>query len=188
MRHVVRSVVIFLVLGAGRAEAGPWSITLYGGPATGKIFTDFIAGRYTWDSGMVAVAADRRLAYLGWGVNLVGEVQFQQFAFGHTYPSFAVGIGGEFHDFPWREKVPTSLSIFTGPSYSIDPPLNYPRAQWGSRKALLNYVGLELAVELPQTKHWDAVFRLYHRSGMWGIYTLDADEVTVIGGGIRLRL
>ncbi|HUO90122.1 MAG TPA: hypothetical protein VMU08_13165 [Rhizomicrobium sp.] len=188
MRHVIGWALLCLVLGAGRAEAGPWSITLYGGPATHTIFTDFLAGRYTWDSGMIALAADRRIAHVGWGIDLVAEGQIQQFAFGHGYTSLALGIGGEFHGFPWKDRVPTTVSIFAGPTYSFGPPQIYPSDEFGSRKSLLNYVSLEVAVGLPQTRHWDVVFRIYHRSGMWGIYTLDPDEVTVIGGGIRLRL
>jgi len=180
--------MLALFLGSERALAGPWSITVYGGPATGTIFTEVLAGRFKWDSGMIGIAADRRLAYLGWGFNLVGEVQLQEYSFGHTYPSAALGLGFEFHHFPWERQVPTAFSVFTGPTYSIDPPLNYPPAALGSRKALLNYVSAEIAVALPETRQWDAVFRIYHRSGAWGIYTIDADEVTVLGVGLRVRL
>jgi hypothetical protein len=182
------SAILFAVGMPACAQADPWSITLYGGPATGKIFTQVIAGRFTWDSGMVAVAADRRLARLGWGFNLVGEFQYQQYSFGHTYPSIALGLGLEFHDFPWERQVPTSFSVFVGPTYSYDPPLNYPRSEWGSRKSLLNYIAVEVAVPVPGLRNLDLVMRGYHRSGVWGIYTLDADEVTSIGGGIRWRL
>ena len=187
MRLLLRSAVASFMLALAPAAASHWSFTLYGGPATGKIFTQFVDGHYTWDSGVMAIAADRRLAHLGWGFDLMGEGQYQQYFFGHTYPSVALGLGLQFDAFPWERWVPTTFSIYSGPTYSYDPPLNYPRNVWGSRKGLLNYVSAEFAVELPNTRHWDAVFRVYHRSGMWGVYTLDADEVTVIGGGLRVR-
>ena len=173
---------------AAADDTNPLSLTLYGGPATNQIFTDVIAGRFHWSGGLVAIAGDRRLAYLGWGWTLVAEGQLQQFTFGHNYNSVALGLGLEFHHFPWNDALPTAISFFTGPSYSANPPQAYPRSQWGSKKNLLNYVGLELAVTLPEEKHWDVVIRIYHRSGMWGVYTLDPDEVSSVGLGLRYRL
>src|SRR5471032_1750815 len=75
---------LFIAIGGGAASAGPWSVTLYGGPATYTIFTQTIAGNAKFDSGMIGIAVDRRLAYLGWGWNLVGEAQLQQFASGSS--------------------------------------------------------------------------------------------------------
>jgi hypothetical protein len=46
---------------------------------------------------------------------------------------------------------------------------------------------MELAVGLSRNSKWDGVVRVYHRSGMWGIYSLDYDESTVLGIGIRRR-
>ena len=179
--------IALLVLGVERATASPWSITAYGGPATYTIFTQTISGHAKLDGGMISIAADRRLAYLGWGWNLVGEVQIQQFVFGPSYPSIALGLGVEYHHFPWEERLPTAMSIFMGPTYSYNPPLAYPTSAWGSRKSLLNYLSFEFAVAVPKLRKWDAVVRIYHRSGVWGIYTNDADECSVVGVGLRYR-
>ena len=182
--------VLMLALGPAdiaHAATNPWSLTLYGGPVTDTIFTQVVAGKFKLFGGMIGVAANRRLAYLGWGWNLAGEAQLQVFSFGNDYAAVALGVGVEYHQFPWDRYLPTSFSFYIGPSYSMDPPLAYPRAQWGSRKALLNYVALELAFALPQSRHWDTAFRIYHRSGAWGLFTLDADEATVVGAGIRYR-
>ncbi|MDE2014491.1 MAG: hypothetical protein KGJ75_16335 [Alphaproteobacteria bacterium] len=32
-----------------------------------------------------------------------------------------------------------------------------------------------------------AVLRLYHRSGAWGVYSINADEGTMVGVGLRAR-
>jgi hypothetical protein len=44
-----------------------------------------------------------------------------------------------------------------------------------------------LAIGIPNAPNWDVEIRTFHRSGAWGIYTLDADENSVIGIGIRHR-
>jgi hypothetical protein len=55
-------------------------------------------------------------------------------------------------------------------------------------KRFLNYVGIELAVPIPyHERHWDAVVRIYHRSGAWGVYSLNVDEGSMIGLGIRAK-
>ncbi len=194
MRRAV--LLALLLLAPGAASANPWSVTLYGGPSTYTIFTQIVDGHARFNGGMIALAADRRLGYLGWGWNLVGEVQIQQFAFGSrhdfiegsgTYNAVALGLGLEYHHFPWERSLPTAFSVFMGPCYSFDPPLAYQRVDWGSRKSLLNYLAFELAVALPQQRQWDAVVRIYHRSGVWGIYTNDVAEASVVGVGLRYR-
>jgi hypothetical protein len=196
MRRTSFLATLLLLLSCGTAEAGPWSVTLYGGPATYTLFTQTIKGNGRYNSLMIGIAADRRLAYLGWGWNLVGEAQFQQFAATKSkafiegsgnYPSIALGLGVEYHHFPWEQTVPTAVSVFMGPSYSFDPPLYYARNIVGSRKSLLNYLSIEIAFAVPPRRDLDAVVRVYHRSGVWGIYTDDAAEASVIGVGLRYR-
>jgi hypothetical protein len=197
MRRFTLLATLLILLGsAPAAAASPWSVTLYGGPVTYTIFTESLDGNARFNSGMIGIAVDRRLAYLGWGWNLVGEAQFQQFASwtqkdfiegSGNYSAISLGIGVEYHHFPWDKTVPTAVSVFLGPSYSFNPPLSYQRKYWGSRKALLNYLSIEFAFAIPPRRDLDAVFRIYHRSGVWGIFTNDAQEASVLGVGLRYR-
>jgi len=168
-------------------DQAKWSLSLYAGPSTNYIFTEVVAGRFHWADTMVGVALDRNLAYLGWGWSLNGEAQITQHFMGHTYNTAALGLGLEFDHFPWSESVPTSFAFYTGPSYTTNAPQQYSRSLWGNKKALLNYVSVELAFGIPNAANWDVEFRTFHRSGAWGIYTLDADENSMIGIGIRHR-
>ncbi len=167
--------------------ASPWSVTLYFGPSSPKFFSWVIrSGRLQATGAMVGLAVDRRLAYLGWGVSLAGEAQITQYGFGHSDTSFALGLGIEAKD-PFGISG-TRLSAFTGPSYSVDPPLF---VIWDTtfvpayRKKLLNYVGIEYAVQLPGSEHWSGVFRFYHRSGAFGIYNSQTDDGIALGLGVR---
>lgn len=160
----------------------PWSVTLYAGVASNRNFTDLLEHGFSVQNTMIGFSLDRRLVDLGGGVSLSGEGQITQYTLGHNYENVALGIGVEFNRFPWRW--PTTLSIYTGPSYAINP---VTTAKYFKGKALLNYLGMELAVGLSKTSKWDGVVRIYHRSGMWGIYSLNYDESSVIGIGIRRR-
>jgi hypothetical protein len=182
---LIASIISVSVPAIANANESKWSLSLYAGPSTNYIFTEVVAGRFHWADTMVGVALDRKLAYLGWGWSLKGEAQITQHSLGHTYNTAALGLGVEFDQFPWSETLPTSFAVYSGPSYTTNPPQQYPRAEFGSKKALLNYVSIELAFAIPNAPRWDVEIRTFHRSGAWGIYTLDADENSVIGIGIR---
>jgi hypothetical protein len=138
---------------------------------------------------MFGLAVDRRLARLGWGFELGAEGQITQFAFGHTYSTIQLGLGVRFSDFPWSNYLPTTFSVYTGPSYATDPPRFYTyvndNIELSSRTRLLNYIGVELTVAIPHSDGLQAALRLYHRSGAFGLYTYQDDQGAAIGIGIR---
>ena len=136
---------------------------------------------------MAGLAVDRDLFDLGWDVAMGAEAQLTEFSFGSGFTTMALGLGVRFHRFPWDN---TSLAIYTGPSYALSPPhipVYHPSSNY-RLKRWLNYISIEFAVALPwDPKHWDGVFRVYHRSGAWGAYSLNIDEGTTIGFGIRVK-
>ena len=171
---------------AAPAFAGPWSATLYGGPWTQRVVSQIVTdGNYDVSGGMIGLAADRRLFRLGWGFSVGAEGEVTENFDGYTFTTLGVGLGFRFDNFPW--SLPTSFGAWTGPSYAINPPIeqyNTDRRQhpW------LNYVSVELAVAVPwDPRHWDAVVRIYHRSGVWGVYSINADEGTTVGVGLRAK-
>jgi hypothetical protein len=177
---------------ASRAEDGLGSATLYGGAASDNLASQiFFHADFAPVGGMVGVAPDVKLANLGAGFTLEAEAQLTQYVIREDYKTFALGLGFRFHNFPWSDRLPTSLAIYTGPSYATTPPIE-GRGAGGEvfgfgREHLLNYVGFEYAVALSHTSLWDICFRGYHRSGAWGLYSRYADEGTVMGFGIRRR-
>jgi hypothetical protein len=167
-----------------------WSMSVFIGPTTTKYFTRiFRDGDFAPSGAAIAINADRRLAYLGWGFTLAAEGLVTQGIAGRADTTASLGLGFEFTGFPWQARWPTSFSFFIGPSYSFDPPAlggfkgNQPIFQ---RRPLLNYVGIEFAAALSRAGKWDGIFRVFHRSGVFGLYS-DADEGTMIGLGIRHR-
>jgi hypothetical protein len=165
-----------------------WSATLYIGPSTTKYLGAALQKLNFEPTGVMAgLAVDRPFLDLGWDVALSGEGQATQFFWGHPDTSFALGLGFQ-ASAPFGIKS-TKFSFYTGPSYALDPPYTsigysnhlYPAA----RRKFLNYIGMEYAVALTSSAGWDAVFRLYHRSGAFGIYSSNDDDGLAVGLGIR---
>ena len=176
-----------------RAEGyahNPWSVSLYFGPSSQKYFGAVIqSGRLQPSGGMLGVAANGRLLYLGYGISLAAEGQITGYFFGHKNASVAFGLGFQVNA-PFGIEH-TAFSVYDGPSYAFDPP--YTAIYYKSlvvpsyRIKFLNYVSMEYAVELPNSQHWDGVFRFYHRSGAWGLYNKNDDDGIAVGLGVRYR-
>ena len=183
--------VLLAVLAAPAAWAGDghtgWSASLYAGPSATNRFSDIVEGKVRVTGVMTGFAVDRDLLNLGWDTSLAAEVQLTQYVFKNTYTTGALGMGLRFHHFPWNN---TSLAIYTGPSYSPNTPIAFTNFYGNSyhMKKFLNYLGIEFAVAIPDhEQHWDAIFRIYHRSGAWGVYSINIDEGSMIGVGLRAR-
>lgn len=189
-----RLALAFVVLLAGTAGAlagdgtGPWSSTLYYGPSTTKYFGAVLQKFNMHPTGtMIGLAVDRRLIDFGWDISLAGEAQLTQYFFGHPDTTAALGVGLQLNDIFGMKR--TSFSGYIGPSYATDPPytsIGYRGQIWpASRVKFLNFVGIEFAVGFPGTRHWDGVFRIYHRSGLLGVYSESDDDGLAVGLGIR---
>jgi hypothetical protein len=173
---------------AAQPVAHRWSGTVYFGPSTTKYFGAVLQKLNFEPTGaMIGLAADRPFLDLGWDIALSGEVQATQYIFGHPNTSFATGLG-------FQANAPfgiggTSLSVYDGPSYDLDPPLTsigYGNRLWPAwRKKFLNYVSIEYGIDFPSAPDWAAVFRLYHRSGAFGLYSAGDDDGVAVGLGLR---
>jgi len=179
-----------VLFGASEAFAGNgntgWTATLYGGPWTQRVVSEIVGdGNYDVHGAMVGLAVDKRFFRLGWGFSVGGEGEVTQ-NFGRAkFTTFGLGLGFRFDAFPWA--LPTSIAVYSGPSYAIDPPIEQYSPQ-RHQHPFLNYVSIELAVAIPRyRRHWDAVVRIFHRSGVWGVYSINADEGTTIGVGLRAK-
>jgi hypothetical protein len=182
--------IAFIDTARADAQYEAWSATLYGGPSTTKFASQiFLDGNFDPTGEMAGLALDRRIFYLGSGFSFGGEVQLTQFGGNHVYTVGSVGLGVRYSFQILKEL--GSLAVYTGPSYTTDPPLTgigFNDADLTYRGIkLLNYVGVELAFAIPSTQHWDVVARIYHRSGAFGLYSLAADEGSAFGLGVRLR-
>ena len=173
------------------AKNDPWSVTLYAGPATNKYAGAIIQSglNYHPTAAAIGLDIDRRLIYLGGDLWIGWDAQGAQYLFGHEDLAYGTGLGFLVNDpFGWRN---TKFSIYDGPSWDTDPPyieIGYKEKVYpAARQRFLNYVSIDFAAQLPHAEKWDGVFQIYHRSGMFGVYSIGDDENTIVGFGIRRR-
>ena len=198
MRIPILPLILFWCCGAAVSAEGAdnypshaWSATLYAGPSTTKYFGAALQKLNFEPTGvMIGLAADRPFLDVGWDIAMGGEGQVTQYMFGHTNTSFALGLGFVANS-PFGLQH-SSISIYDGPSYALDPPytsIGYNNALWPSwRRKFLNYVSLEFATRLNPESNWDGVFRLYHRSGAFGLYSEGDDDGLAVGLGLKYSL
>lgn len=73
--------------------------------------------------------------------------------------------------YPWSEWVRTSVAIGDGLSWTSEIPEIEAASHTNTGSAqLLNYLLIEIAAGVPKWRHWDLVFRIHHRSGVYGIF------------------
>ncbi len=187
LRALILAPNLLAASAAHAADGNGWSATLYGGPASYSRASDIFNGRGRLNGAMFGLAVDKRLIDLGSGISIGAEGQVTEYAITHTYTTVALGLGLRFDRFPWNN---TSLAIYSGPSYAPNSP-EITDHQYGPSFRMvkfLNYISVEFAVAIPgHERHWDAVMRIYHRSGAWGVYSDNVDEGSMIGFGLRAK-
>ena len=187
-KSILVCAAIFAFLGAQTVKAtaadSPWSATLYAGPATNRWVTQVLATDFVTNGAMIGLAVDRRIISLGSGISFGAEAQWSQFSFGVDYGAASLGIGLRFDDISLIKHLPMTFAVYSGPSYATNSPRILPYGGYMPR--FVNYVGAELGITIPKTR-WDIVFRVFHRSGAWGLYSTSADEGSMFGLGLRRR-
>jgi hypothetical protein len=86
-------------------------------------------------------------------------------------------------NFPWNRYVATSLAIGDGLSYVSRVPDQEEEDNDDTNK-LLNYLMLEATLALPSYPQWQLLYRIHHRSGVYGLFG-DNSGSNVIGVGLR---
>jgi hypothetical protein len=171
-----------------RRERQHWGIGLYVGSASSKyvgaILQDFNLQSHEY---MIGLTLDRKLARLWGDVYLGGELQATQYFNGHANTTFAGMLGFEIDKLFGYPH--TSFSFYDGPSYALDPPyvsIGYKhRTYRATRKKFLNAIAVEFASGLPYAENWDWTVRFYHRSGVFGLYSIGCDDGLSVGLGLK---
>ncbi len=86
-------------------------------------------------------------------------------------------------NFPWNRYVATTLAIGEGLSYVSRVPEEEKQSNDDTEK-LLNYLMLEATVALPSYPRAQILYRIHHRSGVYGLFG-DNSGSNVIGVGFR---
>jgi hypothetical protein len=90
--------------------------------------------------------------------------------------------------FPWDHHIDTSVAVGEGLSYATSVPAveAYRHGEEKTSK-LLNYLMVETAFGLPSRPRWQLIFRVHHRSGVFGLFNDVYGGSNTIGMGLRYQ-
>ena len=164
------------VPGRGVNDDRKWAVSMFYGFASTGDSEMFTAPRAWWDSkfreeslvgGALSYNVLRFLRYF----TLEAEIGVgHRFGIGATEGWMAGYV--RYDNFPWNHVVRTTVAASIGVNYitrlpvSEDPVTdpNHPRSK------LLHYFSPEITFALPDSPQHELVFRVHHRSGVWGLF------------------
>lgn len=175
---------------------GSCAVTIYGGNyvenSLGQVLVTSPEVPLTWNYAtndhIVATSISRTTAWFWHHWTLEPEVGMAQ-RFGRQS---ATEVWGAFffryHGFPWDHKVLTTLAVSTGLNWASDiTEVEKERAHDGKGSQLMHYFAPELTFADPAHPNVELVFRMHHRSGVFGLVS-DAWGGAQYGTvGLRIR-
>lgn len=111
----------------------------------------------------------------------------------HTHEEYNLLLVLRWLEFPWNRYLITSFAWGDGLSYATkEPPVEMDQhsinhgEDYDSSK-FLNYMLFELALALPQIPEWNLIFRIHHRSGMFGLINGVHGGSNFLGAGLKYK-
>jgi hypothetical protein len=87
-----------------------------------------------------------------------------------NYEEFVLAIFLRYHTFPWDHIIDTSFAIGEGLSLTSKTPERESQRDDSESQPLLNYLAIELAFRIPKYPKASMVYRIHHRSGVFGLF------------------
>jgi hypothetical protein len=153
-------------------ERYKWFLTAYAGAHAQDDINDVVTFQPKFEDnayiGVVALAREiwHYKKYLSF--ELEGQVakHFNR----DTHWEFVGLLIGRWNYFPWDKYVDTSLAVGDGISYYTEvSEVEEDDDDDDDAQRALNYLLIEVALGLPEYPKWDLVFRVHHRSSVFGL-------------------
>ena len=176
---------------------GSWAATLLGGRMTDASLVQTFLFNFGWAE---ATLVSGEIAY-----TLKADNPFQRFmdpvlnnidvVLNVTYQDDPTGtiwqlnpyVMARWNKFPWSNTIRTTFGLGGGLSYATGiASIEYePTKPDGDYDNLLHYIAIEATFALPKYKDWQLVYRLHHRSGVFGLMQSDNSGNTAVEIGLR---
>ena len=85
------------------------------------------------------------------------------------YEEYIACILLRYHHFPWNRRLNTTIALGEGLSYTSELSRLETRKTGIETRRLLNYLAFELTVSHPRRPEWSLMYRIHHRSGIFGL-------------------
>lgn len=146
---------------------------------------------WTWDyrdDHILALTLSRQVATLGRGFTVEAEVGLGK-RFGRQSETEVWGAAYlRYRGFPWDRFLVTSVAVSTGLNYASDiSDVERNRARDDTGDRLMHFFSPEITFALPEAPDREILFRLHHRSGVFGLVSDAWGGVQYDSIGIRYR-
>jgi hypothetical protein len=181
------AVAMAVVLPGDAGAAEDWAVTVFGAfQLRGDIWQTFYAPDFHTGYGFAALAVSRKFYSPTRHIDLELEGQFVKHLVGQYHEEFNGLLVARWLTFPWNRHVPTTFAAGNGLSYAVQTP-EWESTLHGKASQLLNCMMFELTFSLPDTPRWSLVWRVHHRSGVFGLFSGVEGASNAMGLGLKYR-
>lgn len=152
------------------AQQPDWSVTLFAARVSPDPIdqTLTLKADFSNNDQFVSLAVQRKVADYQ-QVDLEVELQAADHSSLEHYLEYTAAILVRWPEMPWDDTVDMSFAIGEGLSYTSKIPA-IEAANHDHTNKLLNYLAFELTFASPKQPQLEAVLRLHHRSGVFGLF------------------
>jgi hypothetical protein len=189
----------------GRADAYDWRERFFG-PCEGDCAVAVFAGRYIEDSMVdiffdpippwqweltndrfVGFAASREVGKF-WRIDLEPEIGIGQRFGDQSETELWAALYFRYRGFPWDKYLVTSFALSTGLNWATGiSDVEQDRARDGEGSQLMHYFAPEITFALPSHPNTELLFRIHHRSGVFGLISDAWGGAQYATVGLRVR-
>lgn len=197
MRHGLRGLALWLsfssfALPGFEAKAGPHDngVALLAGIYSPDVFSDIVLS--PWDTRteniyLLSGSYNRRLTTVLDHLDIEVEAGVgRRFGDNNSAEAYAA-LGLRWREFPWNDFLRTSFAVYPfGPSYVANlAPSEISKD--GKSANWLNFFSIELTLAAPSKPELEVLFRLHHRSGVFGLIDGSTNGADFLSIGARYR-
>lgn len=170
-----------------------YGLTFYAGKSATNSFTSLFYAPWNMrfeDTHLLAIAGSKKLGTIFWDIDVELELNIAK-RFGNDDSwEFATTVFVRYDDFPWNDVVYTTVGVgLFGPSYATGISDTEKRKAGNGDKGskLLNFFVPEITFSDPDIPELAFVFRIHHRSGIFGLYDGVSGGSNFVSFGTRYR-
>ena len=179
-----------LIVGmAQRAEAREdWGITLFGGvQTTNDMGQTLVSPDFDKEYTFAALGVSRRVYSLDKYLDLEVEGAVLKHMGKQYQEEFALLLVARWLIFPWNKYIETTFAVGEGLSYNSQSATLEERLYGEKTSNLVNGMMFEWTFDVPTYPGWSLVWRLHHRSGVYGLYDGVRGAANAMGLGLKYR-
>ncbi len=182
---IMVATVIFASSPALGDEQKNWAVTVYGAIQThSDLGGTFLNPDFDSDYHFLAAAVSRRIGSMTRHIDWEVEGQAVKHFGDQNHMEFNVLLIARWLTFPWDSYLDTSFAVGNGLSYATRTP-RIEEIQHDKTHQFLDYMLFELTFSLPQQPRWSMVWRIHHRSGVYGLFNGVHGASNALGVGLK---